>query len=58
MIAKIQNQNAKKTTTTMKKKNDKSAENESSNIKFANMTNIKSSKYANMSIKKTSNNLL
>jgi hypothetical protein len=48
-----------------KKKNDKKSDNEKktaedniSNIKFANMTNLRSSKYANMLINKTSNNLL
>jgi hypothetical protein len=47
------------------KKNDKKSDNEKktteddiSNIKFAKMTNLKSFKYANMFINKTSNNLL
>ncbi len=47
-----------------KKKNDKKSDNEKktaeddiSNIKFANMTNLRSFKYANMFINKTSNNL-
>jgi hypothetical protein len=48
-----------------KKKNDKksnnekkTAENDISNIKFANMTNLKSFKYASMFINKTFNNFL
>jgi hypothetical protein len=48
-----------------KKKNDKksnnekkTAENDISNIKFANMTNLRSFKYASMFINKTSNNFL
>ncbi len=48
-----------------KEKNDKksdnekkTAENDISNIKFANMTNLKSLKYASMFINKTFNNLL
>jgi hypothetical protein len=48
-----------------KKRNDKkldsekkTAENDISNIKFANMTNLKLFKYANMFINKTFNNLL
>ncbi len=48
-----------------RKKNDqksnnekKSAKNDISNIKFANMTNLRSFKYANMFINKTFNNLL
>jgi hypothetical protein len=48
-----------------KRKNDKKsdnekkiAENDISNIKFANMTNVKSFKYANMFINKTFNNFL
>jgi hypothetical protein len=48
-----------------RKKNDKkpnsekkTAENDISNIKFANMTNLKSFKYASMFINKTFNNLL
>jgi hypothetical protein len=48
-----------------RKKNDKksnnekkTAEDEISNIKFANMTNLKSFKYASMFINKTFNNFL
>jgi hypothetical protein len=48
-----------------KEKNDKKSNNEKktaeddiSNIKFANMTNLKSFKYANMFINKTFNNFL
>jgi hypothetical protein len=48
-----------------RKKNDKKsnnekkiAENDISNIKFANMTNLRLFKYANMSINKTFNNFL
>ncbi len=49
----------------IRKKNDKKSNNEKktakddiSNIKFANMTNLKSFKYASMFINKTFNNLL
>jgi hypothetical protein len=38
--------------------NEKTAENDISDVKFANMTNLKSFKYANMFIKKTFNNFL
>jgi hypothetical protein len=38
--------------------NEKTAENDISNIKFANMTNLKSFKYANIFINKTFNNFL
>jgi hypothetical protein len=38
--------------------NEKTADDDISNVKFANMTNRKSSKYANMFINKTFNNLL
>jgi hypothetical protein len=38
--------------------NEKTAENDISDVKFANMTNLKSFKYANMFINKTFNNLL
>jgi hypothetical protein len=48
-----------------RKKNDKKSDNEKktaeddiSNIKFANMTNLRSFKYANMFINKTSKNFL
>jgi hypothetical protein len=48
-----------------RKKNDKKSDNEKktakndiSNVKFANMTNLKSFKYANIFINKTFNNLL
>ncbi len=48
-----------------RKKNDKKSNSEKettkgdiSNIKFVNMTNLKSFKYASMFINKTSNNLL
>jgi hypothetical protein len=41
-----------------KSDNEKTAENDISNIKFANMTNLTSFKYANMFINKTFNNLL
>jgi hypothetical protein len=41
-----------------KSDNEKTAENDISNIKFANMTNLKSFKYANMFINKTFNNSL
>jgi hypothetical protein len=46
--------------TTMKKKfdNEKTAENDISDVKFANMTNLRSFKYANMFINKTFNNFL
>jgi hypothetical protein len=36
----------------------KKQQNDISDVKFANMTNLKSFKYANMFIKKTFNNLL
>jgi hypothetical protein len=38
--------------------NEKTADDDISNVKFANMTNRKSSKYVNLSINKTSNNSL
>jgi hypothetical protein len=38
--------------------NEKTAKNHISNVKFANMTNLKSFKYANMFINKTFNNFL
>jgi hypothetical protein len=38
--------------------NEKTAENDISDIKFANMTNLKSFKYASMFINKTFNNFL
>jgi hypothetical protein len=47
-----------------KKKNDKKSDNEKkskhdiSNVKFVNMTNMKSFKYANLFINKTFNNFL
>jgi hypothetical protein len=41
-----------------KSNSEKTADDDISNVKFANMTSLKSSKYANMSIKKTFNNLL
>jgi hypothetical protein len=41
-----------------KSDNEKTAKNDISNIKFANRTNLKSFKYANMFINKTFNNLL
>jgi hypothetical protein len=41
-----------------KSDNEKTAENDISDVKFTNMTNLKSFKYANMFIKKTFNNLL
>jgi hypothetical protein len=40
-----------------KSDNEKTTNNDISNVKFANMTNLKSFKYANMFIKKTFNNL-
>jgi hypothetical protein len=56
---------SKKTARMTRKKNDKKSDNEKktaeddiSNVKFANMTNLKSFKYANMSINKTFNNFL
>ncbi len=36
--------------------NNKHANNDTSNVKFVNMTSLKTSKYASMSIKKTFNN--
>jgi hypothetical protein len=41
-----------------KSNNEKTANDDISNVKFVNMTNLKSSKYANMFIKKTFNNFL
>jgi hypothetical protein len=41
-----------------KSDNEKTTENDISDIKFANMTNLKLFKYANMFINKTFNNLL
>jgi hypothetical protein len=41
-----------------KSDNEKTAENDISDVKFVNMTNLKSFKYANMFINKTFNNLL
>jgi hypothetical protein len=41
-----------------KSDNEKTAENDISDVKFANMTNLRSFKYANMFINKTFNNLL
>jgi hypothetical protein len=41
-----------------KSDNEKTAENDISNVKFANITNLKSFKYASMFINKTFNNLL
>jgi hypothetical protein len=41
-----------------KSDNEKTTENDISDVKFANMTNLKSFKYASMFIKKTSNNFL
>jgi hypothetical protein len=41
-----------------KSDNEKTAEDDISNIKFANMTNLRSLKYANMFINKRFNNLL
>jgi hypothetical protein len=38
--------------------NEKTAENDISNVKFVNMTNLRSFKYASMFIKKTFNNFL
>jgi hypothetical protein len=38
--------------------NNKHADDDTSNVKFANMTSLKTSKYASMSIKKTFNNSL
>jgi hypothetical protein len=50
--------NDKKEKFDKKSDNEKKSEDDISDIKFANMTNLRSSKYANMSINKTSNNLL
>jgi hypothetical protein len=41
-----------------KSNNEKTADDDISNVKFANMTNQKSSKYVNLFINKTFNNLL
>jgi hypothetical protein len=41
-----------------KSDNEKTAENDISDVKFANMTNLRSIKYANMFINKTFNNSL
>ncbi len=41
-----------------KSDSEKTAKDDISNVKFANMTNLRSFKYANMFINKTSNNLL
>jgi hypothetical protein len=40
-----------------KSDNEKTAENNTSDVKFANMTNLKSFKYASMFVNKTFNNL-
>ncbi len=50
--------NDKKNKNDKKIDNEKKSENDISNIKFVNMTNKKSSKYANLFINKTFNNLL
>ncbi len=50
--------NDKKEKFDKKSDNEKKSEDDISDIKFANMTNLRSSKYANMSINKTSNTLL
>jgi hypothetical protein len=54
----IKTEDCKKNNNDKKSDSEKTAENDTSNIKFANMTNLRSFKYANMFINKTFNNLL
>ncbi len=49
--------NDKKNKNDKKIDNERKQENDISNVKFANMTNMKSSKYASLFINKTFNNL-
>jgi hypothetical protein len=48
----------KKNNNDKKFNNEKTADDDISNVKFANMTNRRSSKYVNLSINKTFNNFL
>jgi hypothetical protein len=50
--------NDKKDKNDKKTDSEKKSENDISDVKFANMTNMRSSKYASLSINKTFNNLL
>ncbi len=50
--------NDKRNKNDKKSDNEKKSENDISNVKFINMTNKKSFKYASLSINKTSNNSL
>ncbi len=50
--------NDKKKKNDKKSNNEKKSKNDISNVKFVNMTNMRSFKYANLSINKTFNNLL
>jgi hypothetical protein len=54
----IKTEDCKKDNNDKKSDNEKTAEDDTSNIKFANMTNLRSFKYASMFINKTFNNLL
>jgi hypothetical protein len=54
----IKTKDCKKDNNDKKSDNEKIAENDTSDIKFTNMTNLRSFKYANMFINKTFNNLL
>ncbi len=49
--------NDKKDKNDKKKNNEKKSENDISNVKFVNITNMKSFKYTNLFINKTFNNL-
>ncbi len=54
----IKTKDCKKNNNDKKSDNEKTAKNDILNIKFANMTNLKSFKYASMFINKTFNNFL
>jgi hypothetical protein len=58
MTLKQNNANRKKNNNDKKFNNEKTANDDISNVKFANMTNRKSSKYVNLFINKTFNNFL